>query len=184
MRSFTLVPLFGLGALSSLLTTEMPHLLVPLRYDAPNTAQNTQLTGEVSNTVYTEVSFDMPGNIDARICRTGFEINTSPVKNAPRELKGDAPFQFNIWRLTSPIDKANDTWVRHATIGELVATVTITPDGAVSVNGGWFKCPPKWSIAEFILRPVGTRALKYWWFELDYPEADGGKHGITMEMYS
>jgi hypothetical protein len=141
---------------------------------------------ETPLTIHTDISIqhqDVPGDIPAAICRINFHINTDDRKKAPRELSGDAPYSFNVWRLDPSVNQLKDTFNSHPSITAYVATVTVTPKGAVTVDGGWFDCP-KWDVAQFLLKPVSTRKLRYWWFELDYSDAEGGKHGITLEMHS
>lgn len=184
MRALTLTPvLFGLPVLSALVNTQFPHLLIPLNSSDPNRIYGTQKTGEVSNSVYTEVSFDVPGDNAATNCRINFHVNTNATKNAPRELSGDAPYTFNVTRVASAMDQFKDSWASHPAPTDWVATVTLTKAGDVTVDGAWFDCP-KWNVAQFLLTPSANRALRYWWFELDYPASEGGPHGITLEMHT
>lgn len=162
---------------------EFPHLLVPLNAKKPNTTYGTVKTGEVSNDLYTEISFDVPANNSAAYCHLNFHINTSPVKGAPFALSGVAPYQFNIYQLAKPgIDMDHDTWNKHSPTGPLVGTVNITQDRKVDVQGGWVECN-KGNVQQFIIKPSEDRALRVYWFELDYGEQDGGPHGLTFEMY-
>jgi hypothetical protein len=133
--------------------------------------------------VWTEVSFDVPSNVDANICRINFHINTNPSKNAPRTLSGDAPYTFLIYRMLTDINQDTDSWNSHPKTTNYVATVTLTPGGGVTLLDGWFQCPMG-DVAQFLLTPVGSRAFKYTWFELDYASDAGGPHGITLEMHT
>ncbi|KAL5115102.1 hypothetical protein ACEQ8H_007017 [Pleosporales sp. CAS-2024a] len=186
MRLLTLFPvLFALGAVADLLYVDFPHLLIPINKTSPNTVYGTVKTGEVSNNVWTEVSFDVRNDIPGvKICRINFHINTNPSKNAPRSLSGVAPYEFVIYRTTSNMDQTKDSWNHSPMITNYLAAVKLTQDGAVELTDGWFQCPLG-DVAQFVLTPVtDTRAFKYTWFELDYPEEQGGPHGITLEMHS
>jgi hypothetical protein len=185
MHISTFLPfVFALGAIAELQLVDFPHLLIPIKKNTPNTHYGTQTTAEVSNNVWTEVSFDVRSDVPASICRINFHINTNPTKNAPRSLSGDEPYQFLVNRLTSTIDKDRDTWNHSPEITNYVARVTLTQDGGVTVEDGWFTCP-KGNVAQFVLTPVNNaRTFKYTWFELDYPSELGGPHGITLDMHT
>jgi hypothetical protein len=184
MRFLTLLPfLFVLGAVADLQAVEFPHLIIPLKKSSPDQAFGTQTSGEISQSVWTEVSFDVPSNVEAKICRINFHINTNSSKNAPRTLSGDAPYTFLIYRLLTDINKDTDSWNSYPKTTNYVATVTLTPGGSVTVKDGWFQCPMG-DVAQFLLTPVGSRAFRYTWFELDYPSDAGGPHGITLEMHT
>jgi hypothetical protein len=184
MRAFTLLPvLFALGSIAELQHFEFPHLLVPLKQATPDSAYGTRTTGEVSNSVHTEVSFDVPADMPAAICRINFHVNTNPAKNAPRALSGQAPYTFLVHRIESAIDKDKDTWNSHPEIMYQIGKITLTQSGGVTVENDWFQCP-KGDLAQFMLMPENDRAFKYSWFELDYPAEAGGAHGITLEMHT
>jgi hypothetical protein len=184
MRAFALLPiLFACGSVAELEYVDFPHLIIPLKQDTPDSIYGTQTTGEVSNSVYTEVSFDVPNDVPASICRINFAINTDPAKNAPRTLTGQAPYTFFVYHTEATIDKDKDTWNSHPEITNYVATITLTQGGDVTVKDGWFDCP-KGNVAQFLLVPQGTRAFRYTWYELNYPASAGGPHGITLEMHS
>jgi hypothetical protein len=184
MRAFALLPvLFALGSIAELEHVEFPHLIIPLKDSTADSAYGTQTTGEVSNSVYTEVSFDVPRDVAANICRINFSINTNPAKNAPRTLSGQAPYTFFVYRIEPTINKDTDTWNSHPEIINYVATITLSEGGGVTIVDGWFDCP-KGEVAQFLLVPQGTRAFRYTWYELNYPASAGGPHGITLEMHS
>lgn len=61
--------------------------------------------------------------------------------------------------------------------------VEVSKEGKANVTAKDFECN-KFGTAQFLLKPVGVRQLRFWWFELDYPEAQGGAHGITLEMHT
>lgn len=184
MRLLTLLPfVFALGAVADLQQVEFPHLIIPLKKSFPAQAFGTQTSGEISQRVWTEVSFDVPNNVPANICRINFHINTNPSKNAPRTLSGAAPYTFLVYRLLPQINKDTDSWDSHPKTTNYVATVTLTPSGGVTVEDGWFQCPLG-EVVQFLLTPVGSRAFRYTWFELDYSSDVGGPHGITLEMHT
>ena len=132
---------------------------------------------------YTEVSFDVPAN-EASICRLQFKINTDPNKNAPRSLSGQSPYTFDISRLDPSINKNTDSWNSHPNITEHYATFSLDQAGNVrEVVNKWFTCP-KGQVAQFVLHPSSTRNFDYYWFELDYSAAEGGPHGIVLEMHT
>ncbi|KAH7394868.1 ubiquitin 3 binding protein But2 C-terminal domain-containing protein [Phaeosphaeria sp. MPI-PUGE-AT-0046c] len=183
MRGLFLLPtLFALGTVADLLHVDFPHLIIPLNYTAPNTAYGTKNSGEVSTTVYTEVSFDVPPDIPAKICRINFHINKNPVKNAPWTLDGAGPYQFLIGRQRPWIDKDKDTWNTYPDVQNYAATVNLTKDGQVTVEDGWFQCG-KGEVAQFLLY-ANSPDMKLTWYELDYNEEMGGPHGVTLEMHS
>ena len=125
----------------------------------------------------------MPVN-NAAICRLAFYINLDPNKNAPRSLSGDPPYTFNISRLEPKINKDADTWNTHPIVTDYYATFELTQAGAVkTVYSKWFECP-KGNVAQFLMQPASDRAFGYYWFELDYPAAQGGTHGVVLEMYT
>ncbi|KAF2032445.1 hypothetical protein EK21DRAFT_35865, partial [Setomelanomma holmii] len=176
--------LFLTSTLAELQYVAFPHLLLPLSRSRPTTAPGTQLTGEISNDVYLGVSFDVPANVTAAICRINFHINTNAAKNAPRELSGVAPYQFSISRLAPGLNDKLTTWANRPQIIARVEGVTLTHDGQVTIpdNEGWFDCP-EGDVAQFLLYPASSRAFRYTWFELDYGWDVGGPHGITLEMH-
>lgn len=134
-------------------------------------------------TQYTEINFDVPVN-DAAICRLAFKINTSPAKNAPRALAGEAPYTISISRLAPEINKDADTWNKHPEITEYYATFSLAQSGQVSeVYSKWFECP-KGQIAQFVVQPGSTKDFSYYWFELDYKSEEGGPHGVVLEMHN
>jgi hypothetical protein len=182
----TLLPFYFFTAtLATLQHVAFPHLLLPLSRSNPSLAPGTKLTGEISNTIHLAVSFDVPANVPAAICRINFQINTNPVKNAPRELSGVPPYTFSVSRLAPGLDEQTTTWANRPQIVSKVASVTLDHDGSVTIpdSDGWFDCP-KGSVAQFLLHPVGMRAFRYTWFELDYGWDVGGPHGITLEMHT
>jgi len=141
------------------------------------------LQNQTSAAQYTEISFDVPSN-EAAICRLAFKINTSPAKNAPRALSGEAPYIISISRLDPGINKDTDTWNRHPKVTEYYASFSLTQEGTVSeVYSKWFECP-KGQIAQFVLHPGSTRDISYYWFELDYKSEEGGPHGVVLEMHT
>ncbi|KAF1841247.1 uncharacterized protein K460DRAFT_421050 [Cucurbitaria berberidis CBS 394.84] len=189
MHALALLPvLFGLGAFADLLRTEFPHLIIPLVSTAPNTSFGTRLDATISYSPssgaseFTEISFDVPNN-QAAICRLKFWINPDPNKNAPRELSGEAPYVFNISRLEPKINKNSDRWNSYPATTGYVKTVELDHSGVKWQDDGWFSCP-KGQVAQFLLRPSGNRAFRYYWFELDYPADQGGAHGIVLEMHT
>ena len=132
--------------------------------------------------IYTEISFDVPSN-DAGYCRLQFHINTNPTKGAPWTLEGQAPYQFNISSLQSPINKDKDTWNERPEPLNTIATVTLSHSGNASISGGAVYPCPKGNVAQFLLHPASDdRDFKFTWFELDYPVPDGGPHGIVFDM--
>lgn len=188
MHFLTLTPLlFAFPVLSTLLFTDFPHLLVSLNKDQANSPLGTFPFATVSNSVWTEVNFDVHPKAEypAAICRINFHINTNGAKNAPRYLDGDAPYTFQVFRLQPEINKWADTWNNHPKLLEdwPTATITLTEQGDVTVDGGWFECPFG-QVAQFLVKPVGDKDFTYYWYELDYPAIDGGPHGITLEMHS
>ena len=34
------------------------------------------------------------------------------------------------------------------------------------------------------MTPASQRDLKFYWFELNYPDSDGGAHGVVLETYT
>lgn len=183
MRSLLLLPaLFTLGAVADLLLVDFPHLIIPLNYSAPDTAYGTQKSGEVSNRVYTEVSFDVRADIPAKICRLNFHINTNPTKNAPWTLDGAGPYTFLIGRQRPWIDTDKDTWNTYPDVQNYAATVEVSKDGSVNVEDGWFQCG-KGEVAQFLLYSMSPD-MRLTWYELDYPQELGGPHGIVLEMHS
>lgn len=188
MHFLTLSPLLlALPVLSTLIFTDFPHLLISLDKNQPDTVIGTLPSATVSNSIWTEVSFDVHQYKDypANICRLNFHVNTNGPKNAPRKLDGEAPYKFEIYRLEPTIDKNADTWDSHPPMSEkwAMATVTLTKEWGVTVEGGWFTCPFG-NVAQFILKPVDDRAFSYSWYELNYGENEGGPHGLTLEMHS
>lgn len=190
MRALPLLSvLCGLPSFATLLRTEFPHLLIPLISSTPDTAYGTRADATISYsrrsgaTQYTEISFDVPSN-EAAICRLNFKINTNPVKNAPRQLSGEAPYAINISRIEPRINAYADTWNSRPGVTEHYATYTLHHNGTVrEVYSKWFDCP-KGQIAQFLLHPASQRDLRYYWFELDYPQAEGGPHGVVLEMHT
>jgi hypothetical protein len=185
MRFLTFLPLFfALGAVADLQFVDYPHLIIPIKKNSPDTAFGTQNSGEISNSVWTEISFDVRSDIPSQICRINFHINTNSTKNAPRSLSGDAPYRFLIYHVASPINKDTDTWNNSPEIRNYVAAVTLTQAGGVTIEDGWFQCPFG-DVAQFVLTPVNSnKPFKYTWFELDYSNEEGGPHGITLEMHT
>jgi hypothetical protein len=184
MRAFAILPiLFAIGSFAELQYTDFPSLIVTLKERTPDSAYGTQTSGEISNSVHTEVSFDVPSDVPTNVCRINFSINTNPSKNAPRALSGQAPYTFVVYRLAPTINKDKDTWRSHPEIRNYVATITLSQSGGVTVKNGWFQCP-KGEVAQFLLMAETERAFRYTWFELDYPSSAGGPHGITLEMHT
>ncbi|KAH7088972.1 ubiquitin 3 binding protein But2 C-terminal domain-containing protein [Paraphoma chrysanthemicola] len=185
MRLLLLPLVFITTALGTLQHVEFPHLLLPLSRSNPNYAPGTKLTGEISNNVHLAVSFDVPADVPAAICRLNFHVNVNPYKNAPRELSGTVPYTFIISRLTPGLNPLTTTWSNRPQIVAKVASVTLDHSGSVSIpdNEGWFDCP-KGNVAQFLLHPVGARAFRYSWFELDYGWEEGGPHGVVLEMHT
>ena len=132
--------------------------------------------------MYTEISFDVPSN-DAEWCQLQFYLNTNPNKGAPWKLSGQAPYQFNVSSLQSPINKDTDTWKQRPLPLKTIATVTLAHSGNASISGGAVYPCPKGQVAQFLLHPASDdRDINFEWFELDYPAADGGPHGIVFDM--
>jgi hypothetical protein len=186
MHFLTLAPLlFALPTFAELRYVDFPHLLIPLVRSDPDKAYGTKPDATVSNDILTELSFDVRGDIpNVAICRINFHINTDKNKNAPKELKGIPPLQFQVTRLEPEINKDTDTYNDHPSpLGNAMATITLHTDWSVEVKDGWFACPFG-GVAQFILHPVGAKNFNYSWYELDYPESEGGPHGITLEMHS
>ncbi|KAH4201750.1 hypothetical protein HBI95_162270 [Parastagonospora nodorum] len=184
MRFLAFTPLlFALGVVADLQFVDFPHLIVPIKKSQPDKNFGTQTSGEISNDVWTEISFDVRSDIPATTCRVNFHINTNPTKNAPRSLSGVEPYNFLIYRITPTMDKDKDSWNHSPSIINYIAEVTLTQAGDVSIKDGWFPCP-NGTVAQFLMTPVNSKkAFKYTWFELDYPEEEGGPHGITLEMH-
>ncbi|KAF1919522.1 ubiquitin 3 binding protein But2 C-terminal domain-containing protein [Ampelomyces quisqualis] len=183
MRIPTLFPMiFALGAVAELEFTDFPHLIIPLNSSAPDTHYGTQNSGIISNSVFTEISFDVRPDIPANICRLNFHLNLNPSKNAPWSIEG-APFTFIISRIKSEIDKDKDTWNKYPPVMHYLANVTVDKDGNVTVEDGWFQCP-KGGVAQFLLWPSSDADVELTWFELDYGWEIGGPHGVTLEMHS
>lgn len=132
---------------------------------------------------YTEISFDVPAN-EAIYCRLNFLINTDTNKNAPRTFSGIAPYVLNVTRLEPKINKDTDTWSSHPGTTDFIAQYTLHDNGQVyTVSSKTFVCP-KGQVAQFLITPGTARDLSVYWFELDYPADQGGKHGIVLEMYT
>jgi hypothetical protein len=184
MRAISLLPIFfAIPSLATLQYVDFPHLIIPLNSNKPDTALGTQHSGQVSNQVHTEISFDVRADIPAAICRINFHLNLNPTKNAPWTLYGNPPYEVKVTRLRPTINKDKDTWnSRPATTG-YVATIRLQSDGSVQVQDGWFDCP-KGNVAQFLLTPANGNGMGLTWFELDYSAAEGGPHGITLEMHS
>ncbi|KAF2119101.1 ubiquitin 3 binding protein But2 [Lophiotrema nucula] len=182
MRFFLLAPvLFGLSTMAQgLIDRQFPHLMVPIKQDAPSTVFGTVFTAEVSQVqgggsrVLTEFIFDVPPH-DATDCRLNFFIN----KDSPHAIWGDGDFYMHVHLLNGIPDKTKDTWNSHPGTGRLVATIKVTTDNQASiVDGGAVPCY-KDETANFIITPADP--AKYGgfnWFELDKP-----LHGLTYEMY-
>lgn len=190
MRVLALSPvLLALSSFAALLTTEFPHLLIPLISNAPDTAYGTQKDATISYShsngaaQHTEISFDVPTN-EAVVCRLNFKVNNNPAKNAPRELSGSAPYAFNISRLEPTINKDTDTWISHPGVTEYYATYTLNHNGTVKEEySKWFACP-KGQVAQFLLHPASDRDFRYYWYELDYQLGEGGPHGVVLESHT
>lgn len=145
------------------------------------TTQTTQNATGLAEHV--EISFDVPEN-EAAICRLNFLVNTHSKKNAPRALYGTAPYSFSISRLQPTINSETDTWNSHPQVTEYLATYLLGQAGNVSTTySKWFECPMG-QLAQFLLYPDGERDFGYYWFELDYPQEDGGPHGVVLEMHT
>jgi hypothetical protein len=184
MRALTAIPLlFALPSFAILQYVAFPHLLIPLKSGNPNTAFGTQFTGIVATGAYSEVSFDVPANVPSAICRINFHINTSPIKHAPWSLSGSSNYFFNVTRLEPTMNQYTDTWNSHPMEAEYVGTVHLGKDGSTSMEAGWFDCP-KGQVAQFLLFPTEGKNFYLSWYELNYSWADGGPHGITLEMHT
>ncbi|KAF3003429.1 hypothetical protein E8E13_001476 [Curvularia kusanoi] len=184
MRSLTLTPiLFALPSLSELVNRQFPHLIIPVNANEPDRAYNTQLTGNITQQIYTEISFDIPSNT-ATFCQLNFYLNTLPEIGAPWSLSGDPPFTFNISSLpANSINKDTDTWKKRPSPIKTIATVTLTQAGNATIKGGAVVPCPKGQTSQFLLHPGSDeRAFAFNWFELDYPASEGGPHGVVFDM--
>jgi hypothetical protein len=184
MHALSLIPLlFAIPSLATLQHVEFPHLIIPLNKNHANTAYGTQKNSTVSDYIWTEISFDVPADVPAAICRVNFNLNLNPVKKAPWKVYGNPPYDIEVRRLEPTINKDKDTWNASAFIKEYVATILISKEGTVEVLDGWFECP-KGDVAQFIMLPTAPLGMDFSWFELDYPWSEGGPHGITLEMHT
>ncbi|KAF1362718.1 hypothetical protein EJ07DRAFT_105857 [Lizonia empirigonia] len=183
MHALALLPiLFSVPSLGVLVSRQFPHLIIPVDADAPDQAFGTQLSGKITQQQYTEISFDVPSN-DAEYCQLQFFINTNTTKGAPWTLYGQAPYQFNISSLPPTINKDTDTWNSRPQPIKTVATVTLSYSGNATVSGGAVYPCPKGQVSQFLLHPASDdRDFGFTWFELDYPAAEGGPHGIVFDM--
>jgi hypothetical protein len=205
--SALLLVVFGLPAFATLLDTQFPHMLLPLKKSQPDTAFPTQNNATVSYDVrvnknthtrnrldhtylyqdrsldeqWTAVNYDVPDNA-ADICRLRFLINTDTFKNAPLSLKGEAPFAINISRIEPKLVNGGTTWNNKPAITEHYDTYVLSMNGATEVVSKWFSCP-KGNVAQFVIHPASKRYLDVYWFELNYGVEDGGPHGVVLEMH-
>jgi hypothetical protein len=204
MHALSFLPLLlATPSASELLNRQFPHLIIPVNGAEPNRAYGTQLTGNITQQVrlpalpfllptsppaypslqkYTEISFDIPSNA-ATSCQLNFFINTFPSINAPWYLWGEPPYQFNISSLPPAINKDTDTWNSRPKPVATIATVTLSKNGSASISGGAVEPCLKGQVSQFLLHPASEdREFGFEWFELDYPEALGGAHGIVFDM--
>ncbi|EDU42128.1 But2 domain containing protein [Pyrenophora tritici-repentis] len=180
--------LFGLTVFAELIDIQFPHMLLPLKEAQPNIAFKTQpdatvsLNSQTGDEQWTAVNFDVPDHGNTH-CHVNFHLNTNKLKSAPVGLKGQAPFAINISRIEPTLVNGGTTWnTKPATI-EHVAIFILDKDlGTSEIFGKWFDCPK--GVAQFIIHPAGARDLEAYWYELDYTMADGGPHGITLEMFA
>ncbi|KAL1798550.1 hypothetical protein ACET3X_002587 [Alternaria dauci] len=189
MRFSALLPIvFGFPAFATLIDTQFPHMLLPLKKSRPDTAFPTQENATVSyngrtlDEQWTAVNYDVPVNA-ANICRLRFLINTDPFKNAPLILKGEAPFTINISRIEPKLVNGGTTWNNKPAITEHYDTYVLSMTGATEIVSKWFLCP-KGTVAQFVIHPASKRDLDVYWFELNYGAADGGPHGVVLEMHT
>ncbi|KAG9200880.1 hypothetical protein G6514_006588 [Epicoccum nigrum] len=183
MHALSFLPLLlATPSASELLNRQFPHLIIPVNAAEPNRAYSTQLTGNITQQKYTEISFDIPSNA-ATSCQLNFLINTFPSINAPWSLWGEPPYQFNISSLPPAINKDTDTWNSRPKPIATIATVTLSKNGSASISGGAVEPCLKGQVSHFLLHPASEdREFGFEWFELDYPEALGGAHGIVFDM--
>lgn len=81
------------------------------------------------------------------------------------------------------MNKNTDTWNNHPAVTDLMATFEIDHAGTVTSRGTkWFVCP-KGQVAQFVMTPANNRDFSFYWYELNYPDSDGGPHGVTLEMW-
>ncbi|RMZ72540.1 ubiquitin 3 binding But2 [Pyrenophora seminiperda CCB06] len=137
-----------------------------------------QGTGEEQ---WVAVNFDVPDHGNT-LCHINFHLNTNANKNAPTKLQGDAPYSINISRIDPKLANGGTTWETVPNVQEHVATFVLDKNGASEVVGKWFVCPK--NVAQFIIQPASQRDMEVYWYELDYTQADGGAHGITLEMWA
>ncbi|RYN27805.1 hypothetical protein AA0120_g10631 [Alternaria tenuissima] len=186
--SALLLVVFGLPAFATLLDTQLPHMLLPLKNSQPDTAFPTQNNATVRyddrslDEQWTAVNYDVPDNA-ANICRLRFLINTDTFKNAPLSLKGEAPFAINISRIEPKLVNGGTTWNNKPAITEHYDTYVLSMNGATEVVSKWFSCP-KGNVAQFVIHPASKRYLDVYWFELNYGAEDGGPHGVVLEMHT
>ncbi|KAF1993658.1 hypothetical protein P154DRAFT_549442 [Amniculicola lignicola CBS 123094] len=166
MLSIVLIPVFlGLRALAAtLVDQQFPHLIVPLKQDAPSTAFGTKYEAELSisasgsSQVYTEISFDVPPTA-ASSCNLAFDVNTSPAWG-PWILSGQEPITFNISSLEPKVNKDTDSWNSRPKTTGYVGTVEVWYNGNVKVSGGQVECK-KGQVAQFLLYPANEQSSKW-----------------------
>ncbi|CAN9147336.1 unnamed protein product [Alternaria alternata] len=176
--SALLLVVFGLPAFATLLDTQFPHMLLPLKKSQPVYRFSDP---EQRDRQLRPVNYDVPDNA-ADICRLRFLINTDTFKNAPLSLKGEAPFAINISRIEPKLVNGGTTWNNKPAITEHYDTYVLSMNGATEVVSKWFSCP-KGNVAQFVIHPASKRYLDVYWFELNYGAEDGGPHGVVLEMH-
>ncbi|KAF2703636.1 hypothetical protein K504DRAFT_391808 [Pleomassaria siparia CBS 279.74] len=162
---------------TELIDTQFPHLIIPVSSLEPNKALGTSFQGDIEQSIYTEILFDIPSNT-AQWCRLNFHI---ALDSAPWEFWGDVPFRFNISTVDGTFNKSTDTWYNRPSPVEWIATVEVTHDGKVNFlfgSYGLVSCT-KGQPANFLLYPATAAPGGLRWFELTSP-----LHGITYELHS
>ncbi|KAK3202851.1 hypothetical protein GRF29_154g985611 [Pseudopithomyces chartarum] len=188
MRAILLTS-FGFTVLADKLwSRNFPHLIIPLRADAPFTPQGTAKSFEVSKEVWSAASWDVPLLTAATYCGLGFSINQDPKLGAPWELSGvedDEAFLINISELPNDsLNKDKDTWDSHPwpQPNSAVGILAVYKSGFSNIT--WYTpidCQ-RGQVAQFLLQPsepYNQPDAKLTWFELDYHPP----HGITYDLY-
>jgi hypothetical protein len=199
MRSISLFPvLCSLQAVTAgILSRQLPHLIIPVNTNSPNTPAGTKFEGNVQQIVslhifslhslfpltpdqtYTEVLFDVPSN-GATWCQLDFDIyvdaSGAHSEGAPWHVWDANPFKFNISSLDRTINKDTDTWFNRPNTVDVVAHIEVFSNGKVVVHGGGVPCL-KGQPNSFLLYPADNQIGGLTWFELDNP-----LHGISYIM--
>jgi hypothetical protein len=125
----------------------------------------------------------VPNNA-AATCRLNFHINQDEFKKAPFRWSGTNPRAISVSRTEPRLSNGRTTWNNKPDTTRHVATFMWSQqNGLLSVVNEWFECP-KGKTAQFVIHPASEADMELYWFELDYPAAEGGAHGITLEMHT